>query len=322
MANKMTKFIFFGLVTLTIFFGIFLISLQATNKVHARLLPDTSSTIPSRVLPTLVSTDAIEFNNVYTSKFNELYFTRAAKDFSKSQLWLARYSGDKQVVEPLKIEGLVESQNTSDVHLSPNGQSLFFIIEADQSTAHSQLFMAHRDGNVWGDLEKVQLSPEQSTKDIYYPNTSKNGNLYFSQRNKDSSLDIYRAEKTLNGYTTPVKLPEYINTNELESDAFIAPDESYLIFSRMHDESGEGMSDLYISFNTANHENSKVKWSSPINMSIYNTEYIEGSPYVTIDGMTLLFTSNRGAKKPDDFDGNLDLYSAKFDIELWKKQLK
>src|SRR5690606_35784988 len=79
-----------------------------------------------------------------------------------------------------------------------------------------------------------------------------------------------------------------INTKNYEADAFIAPDESYLIFCAKRKE-GYGMGDLYISF-----KNKDGKWSEAKNMGkSINSEHHELCPFVTKDGKYVFFTSNK-----------------------------
>jgi hypothetical protein len=321
----MNKALNFCLLIVTVFFTIFTTGIRAENDMANTLIPKPTSLGVVKVLENVVSTDAIEFNNVYSIKYNEFYYTRASENFSESSIWVAYLLKDgldkSYHTKKVSINGLLASQNTSDVHVSPNGERLLFVIEANDSSQKSQIYSAMREGNNWGNLQKVLLSEEQANKDLYYPNTSQSGNLYFTQRNEKSSGDIYSVQKTQTGYAAPLKLPNTINTEKLEGDAFIAPDESYLIFSRMHDEKGKGMSDLYISFNLGNAESEEINWSEAINMTEYNTVYIEGSAFVTRDGKTIMFTSNREAENPKHFDGTLDIYAAYFDINRWKAKL-
>ncbi len=304
--------------------AIFVLASTLVTKTYSEqrtvdlLLPSLSANTAEKILIDTVSTEAIEFNSSFTKQYNELFFTRASNDFSNSNIWVAYSHDGENKAQKITISGLDDEKNTSDVHISPDGNQLFFVIEASQSTKKSQLYTASREGLGWGKLEKVNLSHEQENRDLYYPNTTGDGHLYFAQRNEGSSGDIYRAKKTKLGYAAPVKLPSTINTEKLESDAFISPDESYLIFSRMHDEKGKGMSDLYISFNLSEKNSDQINWSPAINMDSYNTAYVEGSAFVTSDGKTLLFTSNRDAVSPSSFNGKLDIYAVRFDINRWQ----
>ena len=80
-----------------------------------------------------------------------------------------------------------------------------------------------------------------------------------------------------------------VNTGEREFCPFIAPDESYLIFSRTVPEE-KGRSDLFISFRGGD-----GKWSEAVNMGdTVNSLHNETSPVVTPDGRYLFFSRVSG----------------------------
>lgn len=79
-----------------------------------------------------------------------------------------------------------------------------------------------------------------------------------------------------------------INTDYHEVDPFIAPDESYLIFTSNRP-GGFGDADLYICYRKPD-----GAWTKAINMGpSINTEAVEFCPSVTPDGKYLFFSSNR-----------------------------
>lgn len=87
------------------------------------------------------------------------------------------------------------------------------------------------------------------------------------------------------GYQPAEKLSTSINTELLESDACVAPDESFLIFVR---QDGEGDNNMYLSVNTLNGWGIAEKLPSP-----HNDRKIDGSTYVTPGKRYLFWSSNR-----------------------------
>ena len=118
-----------------------------------------------------------------------------------------------------------------------------------------------------------------------YPTISDNGNIYFFDNREEGSgrEDIYISEYKNGKYQSPYCLGQEINSRNNEVDPFIAPDESYLIFSS--DRNGKG--GLFISYK--NGEN----WTKPCYMGddIGSGESI--CPSVSSDGRFLFFTSRR-----------------------------
>ncbi len=131
-----------------------------------------------------------------------------------------------------------------------------------------------------------------SDKDEFYVSISNNGTVYFvSNRhtlgeNDQWDFDIYYSVIKDGKYREPVRLNLTINSVYFECDPFIAPDESYLVFSSSRP-GGFGEGDLYICFKEKDN-----KWSKPINMGEkINTEFHEFCPQVTKDGLKFLYTS-------------------------------
>jgi hypothetical protein len=119
------------------------------------------------------------------------------------------------------------------------------------------------------------------------PTVARNGNLYFHAvyPRGEGEADIYCAEYIDGKYIAPKKLSNAINTKWGESNAFIAPDESYIIFGSRRP-GGFGAGDLYISFRTDSGE-----WTKAVNMgNVINTSFSEYCPSVSPDGKYLFFT--------------------------------
>jgi len=104
--------------------------------------------------------------------------------------------------------------------------------------------------------------------------------------------DVYVAEYEDGRYVRRVRLAEPISSGNYENTPFVAPDESYLIFSRVVPQGNHA--DLFICLREGDDS-----WSDPINMASINTHSEELAPNVTRDGKYLFFMSFRsGAAKP------------------------
>ena len=101
-------------------------------------------------------------------------------------------------------------------------------------------------------------------------------------------FDLYAATLVDGEFATPVALPGEVNTPDYEADVYVAPDESYVIFSSRRRE-GLGRGDLYLSVRDADGQ-----WSAARNLGApINTEGHELCPFVTLDGRYLLYTSRQ-----------------------------
>lgn len=120
---------------------------------------------------------------------------------------------------------------------------------------------------------------------------TRNGTFYFNgdtggnEQIKDNR--IFRIKLVNGEYTTLELLPQSINLSPYNNlFPFIAPDESYLIFTS--DRKGNfGGGDLYISFHNVDNDT----WTEPMNMGEkINTKMEERFPGLSPDGKYLFFT--------------------------------
>lgn len=155
----------------------------------------------------------------------------------------------------------------------------------------------------WGDPINPG-EPINSEYNEFYPSVSQQSNLYFtsdrpSSKGKD---DIFCSVWKNNEYTEPFSLNDSINTIGYEFNAFIAFDESYIIFSAYNREDGFGSGDLYISYRDENE-----KWGKAINLGEeYNSKYMDYCPFVDSHSKTLYFTSKRNSFEEINNFHNID----------------
>ncbi|WP_303318026.1 hypothetical protein Q4Q34_19135 [Flavivirga abyssicola] len=139
-------------------------------------------------------------------------------------------------------------------------------------------------------------SPINTEHGEFYPSIANNGNFYFTRDNPKLKRkdDIYMSTFSNGIYTKPKMLPDTINTVGYEYNAFIAPDESYLIYGCYNKEGGYGSGDLYISYHNNN------EWSEAKNLGeTINTKKMDYCPFVDNRTNTLYFTSKQDNTQTD-----------------------
>ena len=240
--------------------------------------------------------------------------------FFWSEPEVARFSGQYKDLEPA---------------FTPDGGKLFFVSKRPVDNTFNE-----KDYDIWFiDISKNGWSnpinlgvPVNSESDEYFPTVSQNGNLYFTASYEDSygKEDIYFSKFENGNYTTPVNLGDSINTAFYEFNSFIAPDESYLIFSSFGREDGTGGGDLYIAY-----RNEDGIWSKARNMGKQiNSDKMDYCPFVSKDEKYFFFTSQRENytftdRKRKHFDeiirlsnsienGLGNIYWVEFDKEAWR----
>jgi WD40-like Beta Propeller Repeat len=123
-----------------------------------------------------------------------------------------------------------------------------------------------------------------------FASVTNDGTMYFTSSRKTGNYDIFRARLVDGEYKEAERLGPKVNGPAINSlEAWIAPDESYLLIGSFGRENGYGNSDLFVSFNE------KGAWTKPVNLGpVVNTSAREYSPRVTSDGVWLYFASERG----------------------------
>lgn len=136
----------------------------------------------------------------------------------------------------------------------------------------------------WSEAKNMG-SPINTEHGEFYPSIAKNGNFYFTRDNPELKRkdDIYVSALENGNYSQPKVLPDTVNSDGYEYNAFIAPNESYLIFGAYAREDGMGSGDLYISFKT------QSGWSEAKNLVIANSDKMDYCPFVHTN--SLYFTS-------------------------------
>ncbi|HNP99877.1 MAG TPA: hypothetical protein PKK99_12530, partial [Bacteroidia bacterium] len=130
--------------------------------------------------------------------------------------------------------------------------------------------------------------------------------IYFD--NVDAFADLGIASLKGKTWQKPVMLPELINSKQYEGGACTSLDGSMIIFSSNRKESLGG-NDLWMVKKEASGE-----WGAVTNMgNVLNTKYDEESPFLTLDGKTLYFSS-----KGHNSMGGYDLFKSSWDAAAGK----
>jgi len=133
-----------------------------------------------------------------------------------------------------------------------------------------------------------------SDKDEFYPSIAKDGNIYFTRAVDGREEDILVCTFVDGKYTIAKSLSDSVNSTFDEFNAFVDPDESFIIFSSFGRKDDIGNGDLYISKNIDGSWRNAVHLPSPV-----NTTSLDYCPYISPDKKYFFFTSNRhGIKIP------------------------
>lgn len=195
---------------------------------------------------------------------------------------LVRFSGIYRDLEPFLSPDDLKLLFASNRPVNPNHDKPkdFDIWYVERSSRDSE----------WG--VPVNLgAPVNSNHHEFYPAITRTMNLYMTSDRPGSKGqdDIFFCKWNKDGYDEPLSMGEAINTEGYEFNAYVSPDESFLIFSGYNREDGFGSGDLYISYNPGDQQWSEAKNLGPD----INSKYMDYCPFIDPDEWILYFTSRR-----------------------------
>ncbi|WP_350284407.1 hypothetical protein [uncultured Croceitalea sp.] len=289
---------------------------------------------PIKFQPEVVSTKIDKYNTSFSPDGNTMYYTVTSQKLGVTGIAFQKFENGR-FRRPEFVPFVSADIPMTDVQISPNGDlmlfSTFMDYEGKPEGFNFNIWTSELTNGEW--QRPVPMGyPISSTGNEFYPVMINDGSIYFCS-DKDGNSDIYKSQLENGQYQQPTKLPDNINSVSREADAFVARDESYIIFVRVDEPDGFGNSDLYISFRINENE-----WTAPVNMGEeVNSRQIDGSPYVTPDEKYLIFTSNRTSddikkraiKSYGDFEtvtsssdnGSLNFYIVNFNLKKYKNDV-
>jgi hypothetical protein len=201
-------------------------------------------------------------------------------------LEVASFSGMYQDLEPF---------------LSPNGLRLYFVSNRPNNLKPTvpknyDIWFVERENinDRWSTPKNIG-EPINTNEDEFYPSVGVSNNLYFTRDGAGSKGkdDIFFAKWENDKYVTPASMSDSINSAGYEFNAFIASDESFLLYTCYNRTGGSGSGDLFISFNKGNAE-----WTAAENLGKeINSPMMDYCPFVDTNSGTLYFTSKRSSVK-------------------------
>ena len=245
---------------------------------------------PVKFYPETISTQIDKFNTSFSPDGRTIYYTATSQKLGITGIAFQRFA-EGEFGSPEFVPFVSADTPMSDVQISPDGSLMLFSTfkdyEGKPDGFNFNIWISELKNDIWQKPYPFG-SPIASSGNEFYPVMTNNKNIYFAS-DKSGNSDIYFSRYDHGEYLEPVRLPDNINSDKMEADAFISKDETYIIFVRVDEPDGFGKSDLYISF-----REDEMNWSNPVNMGEkVNSNEIDGSPYVTPDGNYLIFTSGR-----------------------------
>lgn len=267
-------------------------SSQTISADSSYLGQDPPGNIPQIFAPGIISlADRLETYPSFSPDGKELYFSVVNSAWTKGKILHTRELNGTWT--PIDTAAFSDNNYINwESNFSPDGNRQFFASNRPPS-ASKDIWMIERTSDTsW--TSPVHLdNPVNSSSSDGSACVTNNGTLYFkSLRGGGSNGSILYRSKLVGGvYSEVESLGNIIPTGPGESEPFMAPDESYLIFISENRPGGHDGWDLWISFMKQD-----SSWTVPVNMDTgINTAEDEYGPRVTADGKYLFFTrENRG----------------------------
>jgi len=172
---------------------------------------------------------------------------------------------------------------------APDGKRVYFMSAMpppdNQKSEKERIWYVDRTAEGWSKPKLVDAAVNDYPHHWHF-SVDADHTIYFGSSVPDGlgEGDIYYAELVNGKWQKPENLGAPVNSGESEGMPFIAPDGSYLLFSRTYD--------LYISYSKED-----GGWTEPVKLEApINSPGIDICPMVSPDGKYLFFLSQRGGE--------------------------
>lgn len=238
-----------------------------------------------------VSTAMNERDFAISADGKEIYFTISTPQSAFQTIVYSKQTSDTKWTAP-EIVSFAGKYSDLEPSFSSDGQTLYFASNrplAGNTVKDFDIWKVQRTATGWG--EPINMgSPINTPSDEFYPSIARNGNLYYTATYKEGPgrEDIYVSVFKDKVYQKPVALDTTVNSKFYEFNAFVDPDEQYILFTSYGRKDEKGGGDLYMSL-----KDKHGNWQRAQPLAALNSKQLDYCPYVSPDGKSLFITSNR-----------------------------
>jgi len=254
-------------------------------------LPDS---VPELFAPGVVTTGMFTRDVAISPDGKEIYFCVAIGNYTYSTILCTKEVNGfwlhPEIVPFSGGPGVMDFEPA----LSADGSRLYFLSnrpDGDEPVGDQDIWMVEReDSGEWGLPENLG-EPVNTDGGEFFPSLTKDGTLYFSRNEKGSGMNqIFRSRWMDGAFQEPELLPEQVNCGTNRFNAFVSPDESYMIVPAVGMPDAYDGVDYYVVF-----RDQEDNWSEPVNMGAkVNQDNARGwSPYVSPDQKAFIFMATR-----------------------------
>ena len=221
---------------------------------------------PELFAPNIVSNGLANRDVAISPDGTEMYFTLHTAKFQYAIIVCSKLvngSWTRPEVVPFATDSRYKYLEPA---LSYDGQKLFFVSDqpndgSDKPVAED-IWVVDRKGDTWGEPYNIGAPVNYEGGD-FFPSLTKDGTLYFTRNELEGRIsNIYRSRLVDGKYSTPEKLPKQINCGTNRFNAYVSPDESFVVVPAVGVDDGPRRVQYYIVF-----RNDDDTWQEPLALS-------------------------------------------------------
>lgn len=244
------------------------------------------------------------------NKYLELLPEQASEEraYAKKQIEACQIAGEfvsnPRLVSFSSLGSLINNSNANhNCVISGDGMTMIYM---SKLPFYEAVFMSKKRGKNWS--RPVNITPQiMSDGDQFVTGISYNGNTLFLTKEDVFDSDIYLSKFKNGKWEKSKPIGKPINSRYWESHASVSSDGNTIYFTSNR-RGGFGGMDIYFAEKLENGD-----WGEPQNLGeLVNTELNEDTPFVTVDGKTLYFSS-QGHRNM----GGYDFFAINFSDSGW-----
>jgi len=221
---------------------------EQSGLYPGKQIPDS---IPELFAPGVISTGMFTRDMAITPDGREIYFSVSIGNYSYATiLFIREVDGVWSTPEIVPFSGGPEVFDFEPA-LTADGSRMYFLStrpDGEEEAGDQDIWYVDRTASGWGEPVNPGL-PINTDGGEFFPSLTAEGTLYFTRNKKGSTLNqIYRSRYENGSFQEPELLPEQVNCGSNRFNAFISPDENYIIVPAVGMEDAFDGVDYYIVF--------------------------------------------------------------------------
>lgn len=227
---------------------------------------------PEVFAPGIVSTGLYTRDLTMNPAGDEIYFGASVGNFTYATILVTRRTGGVWSEPEVADFARDPAYAYLEPFVHPSGEQLFFVSNQPDPRHpgrehHEDIWVLDRTPGGWGPPRNLG-APVNSEQAEYFPSVTRDGTIYFTREDPQTRQGgIFRCRRDGDRYLEPERLPEQINSTPHVFNAYVAPDERFVIVPTYGRKDSYGHADYYICFRSADPDSPAGEaWTQPVNL--------------------------------------------------------